>query len=237
MIFLAILKNMLHLHAATGRSQARPRILDIPSEINDETFYPFLHPRDVWSLSVVCMGLRVVVATSDNYWSKVRNKVLSKRTASSVPFYDWSLKEGAQSRVAQSWATLKLVLSSSQISSLLPPVSLDRVLAVEKKCCLEFPLEVIISLVEHHSGQAIDRIQGTQLTGEHFMVPLEQLAVVLQTQLDRGLKQTYLPMFVDSSFQKCICVDCSTKEGRVIGWSPLYEAQWGDTWSSFLLPR
>ena len=106
---------MLHLHAATGRSQARPPILDIPSEINDETLYLFLHPRDVWSLSVVCMGLRVFVATSDNYWSKVRNKILSKKTASSVPFYDWCLKEGAQSRVAQSWATLKLVLSRSQI--------------------------------------------------------------------------------------------------------------------------
>jgi hypothetical protein len=110
------------------------------------------------------------------------------------------------------------------------------VLEVEKKCRgLKFPLEVVISMIEHHNGQAIDRIPGTQLTGGHFMVPLEQLVVVLKTQLERGLKQTYLPLFVDSSFQKCICVDCVTK--KVIGWSPLYEAQWGETWSSFLLPQ
>jgi|TARA_B110000208_G_C11728599_1_gene415507 hypothetical protein len=225
---------VLTLRVNTGRERTTSPLPTLPSEIC-QILQQYLPPRDAFSLGTVCLDLRVNVASFDYYW-KHNLHYFQDRLCNSVPFYDWCYKESSSAAVQMAWSRLRVRLVPTQRSSLLPPVSYRTVKRIEKTVQLVFPLDVIFSFTQQHNGQASTRCQGSQLlAGEFFMLSCEDIPVVTRTQRERGLQLNYLPLFVNSSHQKCVCSDVTS--GKIYVWSPLFEAQWAVSWSAFLEPE
>lgn len=232
------LKKMLRLQATTSRLPTKSPLLALPQEILSSTLFPYLQPRSVWRISVLCLGMRITVATATEYWKNIlRQSILPTRTTDSVPFYDWINKECSYSLVSTSWNLLKSngCLSELQRSSLLPPTSLKVIIKIEKKMNVRFPIDVVISLTKFHNGQSTTRRQGSQFTGDFFMIPITDMPLIQKTQFERGFKKEFIPLFVDSSHQKLICYDLNCTE--ICMWSPLTRHFCAKRWSTFLKPE
>ena len=226
---------MLRLQHTTGRTPTRSPLLAIPQEINTEHLLPYLQPRTVWNLSIVCLGLRIHVATADQYWKRVPTK-LPSRHVHKVPFYNWILKESSHASVALAWRQLKRCLSTLQRSSLLPPVTYHSLHSIERAMKTHFPLDIVFSLTCFHNGQSTARNRGSQLTDGFFMLPCWEMPLIQHTQQERGFPpQNFVPMFIDSSHQQIIGANATN--GKIILWSPLNWVQWGESWSTYLQPE
>jgi hypothetical protein len=228
---------MLRLQKTTGRTQSITPLLQIPLEVLELHLFPYLPPAQVWNISVLCLGTRITVATATNYWKQVnRQGKLPNRTSHKQPFFDWTNKERSYALVSVAWKRLKQCLTTLQRTSLLPPVALPVLLQVETQLNIRFPLDLVMSFIYFHNGQSTTRRHGTQLTDDFFMIPVLDMCVVQQTQLERRLPQHYIPVFVDSSHQQLICCD-ARRQGTIVKWSPCTEHYCAKRWSLFLEPE
>lgn len=210
--------------------------------------------QDAHNVSLVCKAMRVSIALLDQYWAA--QCTIKQQRDRNYPFGRWIEEKRTMYNTSSAWKEFLPYLPCQQRSALCKPTELKNILKLEKRLQQSLPLEVIWSFSHHADGQT--KLSGSQAIGEYYLLPHREIEAVYASQLQRGLPPCYMPLAVDSAVQKLICVDCSLDAlnlsgtsntpqheeqrkgsgyGRIVTWSPLYEAQIGISWAEFLRPK
>ena len=187
-------------------------------------------------------------------------------TFGSYPFGQWLAEFTAATKVSAAWKAFIPYLRPLQRVALLGPALLDDVLAIEDDLGRHFPLELVFSLSRNYNGQVpcsgsqvacefyllsvadLLAVYRSQLTNG---LPKKYLPVARDSAFQKficvqcsdggeGSESSGWQGADSSSKLPHMQIDRAAavgKTGRVVIWSPLYEAEVGTSWADFLMPK